>query len=597
MICKVCGANNEDYLEYCKKCSAPLHVSDNAADGAEAPASPRSFVRSPVWAKPEFNANTISEKDIPADFLSGRAEETVEPVQPVQPAQPAQQPRQSAAQPGSVCPRCGARLPEGQRFCNSCGARVGDAVSAAAASAASSAWSGSYSAPQQPAQSGMKYADPIDDRMFSYDYTEADDKRAKRAGGSKKAAPAQRPASRTAPRASAPRKSQPARRRRSGVNVKLLAMILGGILLLGAIIFGIVKLVSGGIGSGSSAITDDAKIEETTTASGDKAYNITVYAKKNSIVRFEGGSIVKEEPVSGKSVTFGIPEQLWIPGEPVDPDELTEDGSLAVTPNITVINKKGESEPVAFANPILISIPVIDMTVTSPNTENFSVSSPIVEIAGIVQDTTAGIYVNDEAVPVDETGSFTYTYTITEAGTTTLNIEARKNGYAINRKTFTIDYSAAGGTVPAGGGAAVSVPANAGDAKSIYYANTDGVNIRANAADTSDILGQLGAGDKVYVISADSNGWYKIAYSNTTAYVSGKYLSKVSDVSSYTTSNATVNTDGLNARLEPSTSGTAVMQLSNGTTVAFIKDMGSGWSMIEYNGKILFVSQQYITKN
>ena len=40
-----------------------------------------------------------------------------------------------------------------------------------------------------------------------------------------------------------------------------------------------------------------------------------------------------------------------------------------------------------------------------------------------------------------------------------------------------------------------------------------------------------------------------------------------------------------------------MMQLSNGTTVAFVKDMGSGWSMIEYNGKILFVSQQYITKN
>ena len=94
-----------------------------------------------------------------------------------------------------------------------------------------------------------------------------------------------------------------------------------------------------------------------------------MYAKKKSIVRFEGGSIVKEEPISGKSVTFGIPEQLWIPSEPVDPDELTADGYLAVTPNITVINKKGESEPVTFANPILISIPVIDMTVTSPNTE------------------------------------------------------------------------------------------------------------------------------------------------------------------------------------------------------------------------------------
>ena len=214
--------------------------------------------------------------------------------------------------------------------------------------------------------------------MFSYDYTETDDRRSKRAGGNKKAAPAQRPVSRTAPRASAPRKSQPSRRRRSSLNIKLLAMILGGILLLGAIVFGVIKFVSGGIGSGKSSVTGEAKIEETTTASGDKAYNITVYAKKKSIVRFEGGSIVKEEPISGKSVTFGIPEQLWIPSEPVDPDELTADGYLAVTPNITVINKKGESEPVTFANPILISIPTIDMTVTSPNTENFSVSSPIV---------------------------------------------------------------------------------------------------------------------------------------------------------------------------------------------------------------------------
>ena len=77
MICKVCGTNNEDYLEYCKKCSAPLHGSDNADNGAEAPASPRSFVRSPVWAKPEFNANTISENDIPADFLNGKSEEMI----------------------------------------------------------------------------------------------------------------------------------------------------------------------------------------------------------------------------------------------------------------------------------------------------------------------------------------------------------------------------------------------------------------------------------------------------------------------------------------------------------------------------------------
>ena len=90
------------------------------------------------------------------------------------------------------------------------------------------------------------------------------------------------------------------------------------------------------------------------------------------------------------------------------------------------------------------------MTVTSPNTENFSVSNPVVEIAGVVQDTTAGIYVNDEAVFFFYYWSITYIYTITEAGTTTLNIEARKNGYAINRKTFTVDYNTAGGATPTG---------------------------------------------------------------------------------------------------------------------------------------------------
>ena len=96
MICKVCGTQNDDSLEYCQKCNAPLHDSPT-----------RSFVRPPVWSKPDFNANTISESDIPADFLSGSAEATAS-------AAPAQQEqaRYNAPAAGSVCPKCGARLSE-----------------------------------------------------------------------------------------------------------------------------------------------------------------------------------------------------------------------------------------------------------------------------------------------------------------------------------------------------------------------------------------------------------------------------------------------------------------------------------------------------
>ena len=49
----------------------------------------------------------------------------------------------------------------------------------------------------------------------------------------------------------------------------------------------------------------------------------------------------------------------------------------------------------------------------------------------------------------------------------------------------------------------------------------------------------------------------------------------MSDIASYTTTNATVNTDNLNARLSPSTSGTAMMQLANGTAECFRQAMAA----------------------
>ena len=103
-------------------------------------------------------------------------------------------------------------------------------------------------------------------------------------------------------------------------------------------------------------------------------------------------------------------------------------------------------------------------------------------------------------------------------------------------------------------------------------------------------------GEKVYVISADNNDWYKIAYNNGEAYVSGGYIKKVSDISSYTTTPASIKGDDINIRSAASSDAERVEQLSNGTAVSFVKDAGNGWSMIEYNNKILFVSTQYLQK-
>ena len=603
MICKNCGANNEDFLEYCEKCAAPLN-------GGSAPsAGSRSFVSSPKWAKPDFNANTISESDIPEDYFTiPKAEDA--PVQPapqqtyVQSSVQQSVRRSSVQSSGSTCAKCGAPMLSGQRFCNACGARV-DSAASAAASSVSSAWTGSYAAPAS--SQTIKYADPIDDRMFSYDYTDdlrderprsksAKSSKGKSSGSSKGSS--SKGGSSKAKSSARPSKSA-SRKKRGGLNVKLMAMILGGVVAAGLLIFGVIKLIGGGLFSGS-AVTEEATIEKTASADGNTVYNITTYAKKGSTVRFEGGSIEREEPVTGKSVTFAIPEQLWIPGEPVDPDLLAADGTLPVYPDISVINKKGESEDITFAQPIYIPIPTIDMTVTSPNTESFSVTSPAVQIDGMVGDTSASIFVGDAAVPVDETGAFTFVYNLTEPGSFTLNIEARKNGYAIARKTFNIEYTttATGGTgTGAGSGAgSAGAPSNAGDAKSIYYATDDGVNVRDIAGTSGNKIGTLSLGEKVYVISADNNDWYKIAYNNGEAYVSGGYIKKVSDISSYTTSPATIKGDDINIRSAASSDAERVEKLSNGTAVSFVKDAGNGWSMIEYNNKILFVSTQYLQK-
>ncbi|MBQ7092586.1 MAG: zinc ribbon domain-containing protein, partial [Clostridia bacterium] len=165
MICKNCGANNEDFLEYCEKCAAPLR------EGSAPAAGGRSFVSSPKWAKPDFNANTISESDIPSDYFTIPKTDDA-PVQPAPQQSSVQQSvrRSSVQSSGSTCAKCGAPMIAGQRFCNACGSRVESAAPAAAVSSASSAWTGSYSAPAS--SQTIKYADPIDDRMFSYDYTD-----------------------------------------------------------------------------------------------------------------------------------------------------------------------------------------------------------------------------------------------------------------------------------------------------------------------------------------------------------------------------------------------------------------------------------------
>ncbi|MDD4074975.1 MAG: SH3 domain-containing protein [Eubacteriales bacterium] len=637
MKCSKCGAYNEDYMEYCENCAAPL-----TADPESAPESPQQssedgqaswgFVRAPRWIQPEFDANTISEDDIPADYDARR----VPPSAPVQP--PMQPPIQQAPAFGqapvytqapaygsapvnapvygapayggaqsAVPPQQNAAFHKAPAF----GAPQGQARYGAPADDFAPA------APQAPyganePRDGVKFADPIDDDYYGFDATASGAAKAKRY--SKKSGKA----------------------KRGGKDNSQLKTILfwgaAGLLVVLIIVFTVIFFINrskddkpaadapatqsaqtdapasadtekkeekapflGGLFS-KSPITKPATIEEGVTQDGDPAYIITVYAKNKSTVRFTAGSLVKENPIKDGSLKLRIPKEIWIPDEPVDA------ATIEVYPDITVISKDGEETPVEFSDPIIIALPAIDLTLSDPTTANVTTMDGNVNVAGMVGDTTAEVFVNETQLYLDESGNFAGTYTVTQPGMNEVNVEARKNGYQIARKTFSAELSTApAATDPAAANPGATTPAASGaiptNATAVAYVTTDDLNVRDTAAPSGNALGQLPLCTKVYVIAEDAgNGWAKIVYNNSEAYCSAQYLRIVSPAADYRTTTATVNTDNLKLRSTSSTSGEILTQLANGTSISFIKDAGSDWSMVENNGLIGYVATQYISK-
>ncbi len=122
------------------------------------------------------------------------------------------------------------------------------------------------------------------------------------------------------------------------------------------------------------------------------------------------------------------------------------------------------------------------------------------------------------------------------------------------------------------------------------------LNVRSGAGTNYSKIGTLSKGDEVSVIS-ESNGWAKIKYNGTNAYVSSEYIVSKSDSGSSTESIKSykvVNATTLNVRSGPGTSYSKITTISYGTEVGVISE-SNGWSKINYNGKTGYVSSQYLS--
>lgn len=67
MKCTKCGYENPDNVGFCRNCSEPLGHEEQEVKPSWG------FVKAPKWADPVFSADTVSEDDVPADFVSEAA--------------------------------------------------------------------------------------------------------------------------------------------------------------------------------------------------------------------------------------------------------------------------------------------------------------------------------------------------------------------------------------------------------------------------------------------------------------------------------------------------------------------------------------------
>ncbi|KAH0786145.1 N-acetylmuramoyl-L-alanine amidase CwlA precursor [Histomonas meleagridis] len=119
----------------------------------------------------------------------------------------------------------------------------------------------------------------------------------------------------------------------------------------------------------------------------------------------------------------------------------------------------------------------------------------------------------------------------------------------------------------------------------------DVLNVRASATTSSSVLFQIKKNNKVTITSSAASGsWYKITYSGKTGYVSAQYIKL--DTTAIKTGYVTAS--ALNVRSEPTTSSSTLGQLKNGVSISILGTSGN-WYMINYNGKLGYVSSDYVS--
>lgn len=126
-------------------------------------------------------------------------------------------------------------------------------------------------------------------------------------------------------------------------------------------------------------------------------------------------------------------------------------------------------------------------------------------------------------------------------------------------------------------------------AQQLALVNVAGLNVRAAATTRAEVLGVVSQGAQLSVLSQQDD-WLEIEFNGATGFVLGALTQRFERSAAY---RAEVTTGLLNLRALPSLQGAVLGQLSGGSQVDILADLGD-WAELKFNSQSAYVARQFI---
>ena len=138
--------------------------------------------------------------------------------------------------------------------------------------------------------------------------------------------------------------------------------------------------------------------------------------------------------------------------------------------------------------------------------------------------------------------------------------------------------------------------------KETYGINTANLNLRDYPSTDGKVLEVIPKISNLNILAKIRNGWYKVSYGKNTGYVSGDYVSILTDEQKkeivvnkkYSDNTYAKTEDSLNIRARANKDSDILTTVNSGSVLRVYEKMQNGWYKVEGNAKVGYVDGQYL---